>query len=104
MIERHWKGIAKSAEADRYVEHLIRDTFVGLKRLDGFRRATILRRSVAGGIEFLIVTTWESLESIKAFAGEDVNRAVVPEHVRHMMVDYDEYVLHYEVLENIASN
>jgi heme-degrading monooxygenase HmoA len=99
MIERHWKGIAKFEEADNYVKHLREDTFRTLESIPGFVRATILQRTIATGIEFLIITVWESYESIKQFAGPQAAVAVVPEVVRKMMIEFDNDVLHYEVVE-----
>ena len=78
MIARHWRGIARAAAADAYLDHLRDETFPALRRLHGFLSASILRRDVPLGVEFLIVTNWESLEAIRAFAGEDVETAVVP--------------------------
>ena len=62
MISRHWRGIAKPALAQAYVEHLQRETFPAIRSLPGFVSASILRRTVAEGTEFLIVTQWESLD------------------------------------------
>jgi heme-degrading monooxygenase HmoA len=103
MISRHWTGIAKRDQVDRYVEHLESDTFPRLGALPGFVRATILRRERAEGIEFRVVTLWESLSSIRAFAGSDVEAAVVPTHVKTMMVDYDRRATHYEVVATVES-
>lgn len=99
MISRQWKGIAKRADADRYIDHLRTETFVQIAKLSGFQSASILRRDVAEGVEFLIVTTWASLEAIRRFAGDDTERAVVPPPVQEMMVSYDRTVDHYEVVE-----
>ena len=99
MIERHWKGIAKSKEANNYIEHLNTKTFPHLSGLTGFIKASILKRPVDKGIEFLIITTWNSLESIKAFAGEQVEVANVPPEAREMMVEFDPTARHYEVVE-----
>ena len=98
MISRHWKGIAKREFADRYVDHLKRETFPELASLAGFIRATVLRRELAAGTEFQVVTLWESLHSIEAFAGVDVDAAVVPPEVRAMMVNYERSVAHYEII------
>jgi heme-degrading monooxygenase HmoA len=98
MIERHWKGIAKTEKADAYIKHLEGETFPGLKKISGFINASILRRSVAEGIEFLIVTTWESMEAIKEFAGDGVDKAVVPVVAQEMMIDFDRHVVHYVVV------
>jgi len=102
IISRHWRGVAKLEEADNYIHHLRSDTFPKLARIDGFIKASILRRPIGEGTEFLIVTTWQSLEAIRKFAGESVNTAVVPLSVQAMMVEYDREVLHYEIVEEYS--
>ena len=102
MISRHWKGVAKPEEADHYIHHLRNDTFPKLARIGGFIRASILRRSVPEGTEFLVVTAWQSMEAIRQFAGESVHVAVVPPEVRAMMVDYDRVVAHYVIVEEYS--
>ena len=102
MISRHWRGVAKLEEADNYIHHLRSDTFPKLARIGGFIKASILRRPIGEGTEFLIVTTWQSLEAIRKFAGESVDTAVVPLSVQAMMVEYDREVLHYEIVEEYS--
>jgi heme-degrading monooxygenase HmoA len=97
MIERHWKGIARIDQSDHYIRHLITETFPTVSLMNGFVKATILKRPVAGGVEFLIVTTWESIEAIRQFAGEQVDVANVPAAARAMMVEFDTFARHYEV-------
>ena len=97
MISRHWTGLAKSDRAIEYIEHLQNDTFKALKKIDGFVSAQILSRQIDGGVEFLIITEWNTLDAIKQFAGPDYDIAVVPKIVRDIMLKYDEYVRHYEV-------
>ena len=99
MISRQWRGLAKSSQADKYVEHLRQETFPKLKEIPGFVSASILRRSVPNGVEFLIVTTWESIDAIQGFAGTDVETAVVPPRVQKMMVEYDNRVRHYQIVQ-----
>lgn len=99
MISRQWRGLAKPPHADSYVKHLREETFRKLRKISGFIDASILRRSVDQGIEFLVVTRWKSMEAIEQFAGRDPDIAVVPEKVQGMMVDYDRSVRHYEVVE-----
>src|SRR5215472_8033193 len=97
MISRYWIGIVKREDADRYVAHLKCDTFPRLASLSGFVRASILRREVANGTEFQVVTVWESLQAIRAFSGADVESAVVPPVAQAMMVEFDRRAAHYEV-------
>ena len=102
MISRHWKGLAKVDEAENYIEHLRSETFPKLAEIDGFIDASILSRTIQRGIEFLIVTRWHSIESIKNFAGESAEVAVVPAKVQAMMLEYDKEVVHYEIKKSIC--
>jgi len=97
MISRHWKGTAKPQEAENYIKHLETDTFPRLSKIKGFIRAYILTRRLNRGTEFLIVTIWESMDAIEAFAGPAADKAVVPGEVQAMMIEYDTKVVHYEV-------
>jgi heme-degrading monooxygenase HmoA len=98
MISRQWLGLAKREHAAAYEEHLMTETFPALRRIAGFEAASILRRDVAACVEFLIVTEWESLAAIGAFAGANAEDAVVPQNVRAMMIEYDRTVRHYDVV------
>ncbi len=100
MIARHWKGLAKPGEAENYIDHLKTETFPKLSEINGFIEASILRREVDRGTEFLIITTWESMEAIERFAGATANVAVVPAVAQAMMIEYDGNVSHYEIIES----
>jgi heme-degrading monooxygenase HmoA len=96
LISRQWRGLARAERADDYVAHLRHETFPQLARIRGFVDATILRRPLERGVEFLIVTRWRSLDAIRQFAGAEAEVAVVPDEVQRMMLDYDRRVAHYE--------
>ena len=102
MISRHWRGLAKAPRADAYVEHLQIEIFPEMRKLSGFRGASIMRRAEPRGVEFLIVSEWDNLDSIRAFAGEDVEASVVPQEVREMLIEFDQVVRHYEVVDGGA--
>ena len=99
MISRLWRGIARSECAAAYIEHLQQETFPALQRLAGFKRATILNRPCDRGVEFVILTVWESEQAIAAFAGADAQAAVVPEKVQRMMVEFDDRARHFNTIE-----
>lgn len=96
-IARHFTGISKTERADEYIAHLKNDTFKKLQTIEGFIKASILKREVNDGTEFLITTEWKSIEAIKKFAGDDYETAVVPQVVKDIMIYFDERVRHYEV-------
>ncbi len=97
MISRHWTAVLQPGQEERYLQHLKSETFPRLARIPGFVRATILSRPMEEGLEFRVVTVWESLEAVRAFAGESVEEAVVPAAVRELMVRFDPRVVHYDV-------
>jgi len=99
VIARQWKGIAKPGQAEAYLHHLKTDTFPKLSAIPGFIRASILSRSVQTGTEFQIVTIWDSLDAIRAFAGSNFDVAVVPPVVQELMASYDSQVAHYDLRE-----
>ncbi|MEW6350522.1 MAG: antibiotic biosynthesis monooxygenase [Thermodesulfobacteriota bacterium] len=100
MIARHWRGIAKPGEAGRYIGHLKTDTFPKLAAIHGFISASILTRELEHGTEFLVITRWDSMDAIEQFAGPSAEEAVVPASVQSMMVEFDQRVIHYEVVED----
>jgi heme-degrading monooxygenase HmoA len=98
MISRHWRGLAKAEHAPAYVEHLRHDTFPQLAAMDGFVGASILQRADPRGVEFLVITRWQSAQAIRQFAGEDLEAAVVPALVQSMMVEFDARARHYDIV------
>jgi heme-degrading monooxygenase HmoA len=100
MISRHWTGIAKKNKAEEYVHHLREHTFPQLKDIEGFISASILKRDMQEGVEFLVITNWESIASIKTFAGPDAEIAVVPVTAQNMMIRFDRKARHYEIIES----
>jgi heme-degrading monooxygenase HmoA len=99
MIIREWRGQATSADAAAYPKHFQSDVLPQLKRTPGFVGAHLGRRELSDRIEFVVLTRWVSLAAIRAFAGADVEKAVVEPGARAALADYDRYAKHYEVLE-----
>jgi heme-degrading monooxygenase HmoA len=99
VISRHWRGTTKPGLAESYIRHLQDETLPRLREIRGFVSAQILKREVSSVTEFQIVTLWESLQAIHAFAGEDHEIAVVPEAAQAMMLSFDRRVVHYQVVE-----
>ena len=97
MVARVWRGLAHAAHADAYLAHLTGPVFAGLAALAGHRGGTVLRRDVAGGVEFVVTTYWDSREAITAFAGPDIDRAVVHDDARRVLASWDDTVRHYDV-------
>ncbi|MDB5550580.1 MAG: hypothetical protein JWL86_564 [Rhizobium sp.] len=99
MIIREWRGRAALSKRDAYPAHFRTNVLPELRMLSGFLGAHLSSRDIDGGIEFLVLTRWESLEAIAAFASDPINRAVVEPGAVAALVEFNDFVVHYEVIE-----
>ena len=97
-VARLWRGITRADAAAAYMEHLRSATFPSLRQIPGYRGAWLMRRAVPQGVEFLVVTLWDSMEAVERFAGPAPEAAVVPPAARALMVEYEERVQHFELI------
>jgi heme-degrading monooxygenase HmoA len=98
MIARLWRGrAADAAKADAYVRHFTGTVTAELKSLSGNRGAWLLRREVDGDTEFIVLTLWESRQSIEAFTGPDISKSVVEPEARAVLSAFDDFATHYDV-------
>ena len=99
MIARIWHGWTTSENADAYESLLRHEIFEGIKdrQIAGFREIQLLRRSLETEVEFITTMWFDSLEAVRAFAGEDYEVAVVPPEARALLSRFDGRSQHYEV-------
>ncbi len=97
MIARIWKGRAIPAKAPAYFRHVTETVFPSLAKLAGHRGAWLLRREAEEQIEFIALTLWDSVDAIKAFAGDDISVAIVEPEGRAALAAFDNFASHYEV-------
>jgi len=102
MISRIWHGWTSRENADAYKELLRTEIFVGIARrsIPGYRGIHLLRRDVDDGVEFVTIMWFDSLDAVRAFAGEDYEVAVVPPKARQLLLKFDSRSAHYEVVES----
>lgn len=98
MIERVWSARTTRDGAVKYADHFRRVVVPELTALVGYRGARLLERELDGGIEVVVVTRWHSLDAIRAFAGEELDRAVVHADAAALLSDFDRKVRHYGVV------
>ncbi len=99
MISRIWHGWTIPANADIYEGLLKEEIFVGIqdRRIRGFRGIQLLRRDTGKEVEFVTIMTFDALDAVREFAGEDYETAVVPERARAVLSRFDERSQHYEI-------
>jgi len=100
MIIREWRARAHLSRAQAYPQHFESRVRPELARIPGFLGASLRERRVGELVEFLVLTRWASLEAIRAFAGADIERAVVDPAAQAALASFDTHVHHYEVLPN----
>jgi heme-degrading monooxygenase HmoA len=98
MIGRLWLGCAAPDTADAYLEYLRGATLPTLREIAGHEGACVLRRDADGEVEFLVLTLWDSLAAVRAFAGKDYDAAVIPSEAKALLTRFDVRVRHYEVV------
>jgi heme-degrading monooxygenase HmoA len=97
MIARTWRGWTRRDDADAYVEYLERTGMKEYRATPGNRGAWIMRRDDGDRTEFVTLTFWDSLDAVKGFAGEEVERAVFYPEDDRFLVDRDVTVRHWDL-------
>jgi len=97
MIVRIWHGWTATDQAEAYQRLLRQEIFAGIENrsIKGYRGIQLLRRTLAGEVEFTTVIRFDSLEAVREFAGEDYEVAVVPEKARTLLKRFNERSQHY---------
>lgn len=98
MIARLWHGWTAPENADAYEEFLRTRMFPSIHRVPGYLGADLLRRENGDEVTFVTITRFESLESVRAFAGDDYEQAVVEPEARALLSRFDQRSEHYEVV------
>jgi hypothetical protein len=98
QIVRIWGGYGTQAGVGRYYrEHFPNSVLPHLRSITGFVEAKVLTRPGRGETEVVVATTWDTLESVKAFAGDDYEKAVVEPLVRELLHRFDDRVAHFSL-------
>jgi heme-degrading monooxygenase HmoA len=99
MIARIWHGYTNLDNAEIYEDLLKQEIFVHIQNqnIPGFQGIRLFRRQTGDEVEFITLMWFDSIESVKAFAGEDYEAAVVPPKARAVLKRFDERSQHYEV-------
>jgi len=97
MVARVWYGYTLPENADAYERLLKPELLPGISKVPGYRGSYLLRREKGEEVEFITILLFESLDNIRAVAGEDYETAVVPENRQKFLVHWDAKAAHYQV-------
>ena len=97
MIARIWHGVTQAADADEYLDYVKKTGIPDYRATPGNRGAFVLRRVEGAQAHFLTLSLWDSIDSIKQFAGAEYERArYYPEDEKYLL-EFEPAVQHYEI-------
>ena len=98
MIARMWRGVVRRDDADAYVEYIVNTGMAEYRATPGNQGAWMLRRDDGDRSEIMTFSLWDSRDSIRAFAGEDIDQAVFYPEDDRFLIERDLKVRHYDVV------
>lgn len=97
MIARMWRGRIHASDIDAYVDYVTSTGLKDYRATPGNRGAHIFTHLDGDIANIVTLSFWESLEAIRAFAGDDVTRARYYPEDRRFLLDFPERVEHYDM-------
>jgi antibiotic biosynthesis monooxygenase (ABM) superfamily enzyme len=99
VIVRIWHGWTDPRNADAYEALLREEVFVGIagRKIPGYEGIRLLRRDLGSEVEFVTIMTFQDLDAVRQFAGEDYEAAVVPAEARPLLAHFDQRSQHYRL-------
>jgi heme-degrading monooxygenase HmoA len=97
VIARTWKGAVRSHDSDAYADYMRKTGIAEYAATPGNCGVWMLRRDVDEQTEFLMFTLWDSLDAVKAFAGDEYETAVFYPEDERFLVSRDPTTTHYRV-------
>jgi heme-degrading monooxygenase HmoA len=97
VIARIWRGAVRTDDAAEYIEYVRRTGIEHYRSTPGNLGAWILHRTGDGATEIVAFSLWESMASVRSFAGDDPSRAVYYPEDDRFLIERGPTVEHYEV-------
>ncbi len=97
LIARLWHGRTRSVDADQYAEFLKARAAPDYGSVDGLERLYFLRRDDGDVAHFFLVTLWDSMDSVKKFAGNEPEKAKYYPEDDDFLLEKEETSALYEV-------
>ena len=101
MIARVWRGITLVEKADAYLAYLDETGLKAYADTPGNRGVTVLRRAQGERCEIVLISLWDSMDAVRAFAGENPERSVYYPEDSNYLLEMEPLVRHYEVAQQL---
>jgi len=98
MIVRMWHGRVPTDKAKAYREFTNSRAIPDYQSVPGNQSVHVLERHEGEITYFITLTFWDSLDAIRGFAGEDVERAKYYPEDSDFLLEFEPKVVQYEVV------
>ena len=99
MIARIWHGLVPESKSDDYLENHRKNVISACHSIEGNKGVYIFRRNEEGKTHILLLTLWDSIDSIRNFAGDEIEKARYYPEDRDYLLELEPFVVHYEIKE-----
>jgi hypothetical protein len=102
-IKRIWHGWTTKDNADKYQELLHNEIFPGIakKNIPGYKSIELFRRELADEVEFITIMTFNSLQNVIDFQGDNYKKCYVPDSAKKLLKRWDKESSHYDSISYI---
>ncbi len=102
-IIRTWRGWTTIENAPIYESMLVNEVFPEVKKkgVTGLEKVSISTKHHKNEVEFYLVLQFDTLNSVKLFAGNDYETAYIPENAKRILLRYDTTAQHYELRKEL---
>ena len=98
MIARIWRGRVRASDLAEYRDYIARTGLADYQTTAGNRGAYMLTNVVGAVGHVVTLSFWVDLDSIRAFAGDDITKARYYPEDERFLLDFPEFVEHFDVL------
>lgn len=99
MIAREWKARCPFDQKEGFIKYLYKTGVKDTSGIEGFKEARIFSRDLDDTVEVTLLTFWDSYESIKSYAGDNIEVARLYPEDHIYKLEPDSFVTHYDVIE-----
>jgi heme-degrading monooxygenase HmoA len=99
--KRIWHGWTTLENADTYQQLLHDEIFPGIeaKNIPGYQKIELFRMDLDDEVEFVTIMTFDSLQNVIDFQGEDYKKCYVPDAAQRVLKHWNQESAHYETIE-----
>ena len=104
MIARVWRGAVRAGRGDAYAAYLDATGVRDIRATPGNQGVLVLRRDAPAQTEFTFISLLDSMDAIRHFAGDDVERARYYPEDREFLLHLEPTVTHHSVVATLPDS